>query len=254
VLVARARLPVLQLATLRLLVGGAALFVLLTLRGRALSTTQLRASRWGGVWFATSIVTMFAALGRTSVADASIMSSLQPLVLLIFTNRRRASDALVVAGSVIGAALVVAAPAAGGRRSLGGDLLAILALFSSVGYLLSTRRARSTLSATQVQCGVQLAAAGVLLPVLLAFGRFAPLDWSAWSTVLLVALLPGAGHVIFAWAVVSVSPRLAAQIGLLNPVLAVLLGAAVLGQPLDVFVVTGMALVLTTLAVAVRTK
>jgi len=229
-------LPALQLTAMRGGVAALLFLAVLRLSRSRMTWAALRICLPGGLFFATSTAAFFAALRSTSVADATLIAALQPLVLLLHPEHGRARSTrslLLLAGAMGGTALVVLGSAREGHRSLRGDSLAVAALLLGTGYLLATRRAREALSPVQVQCGVQLVAVAVFGPIVLLQGQPVRTGTAALLAVVVLVLVPGTGHLLLSWAAPYLPPATTAQLGMLNPVLAVLLAAWLLGQPLN---------------------
>jgi DME family drug/metabolite transporter len=250
VLVASSGVPALQLTALRSLAGAALLLALLKARRGRLGLTAVLACAPGGLCFAVSTCALFASVKSTSIADAALISALQPVVLLLHPDHGRSRtprSLALLAGALCGTALVMIGSSGGGHRSARGDALAVVALLTGCGYLLATRRARRVLSPVQVQCGAQLVSALALAPVVL-LGPYVPVNRAAMLTVLAIILVPGTGHLLLAWAVSHLPPTTTAQLGLLNPLVAVLLAALLLDQPVNTVLLVGAATVLACVA------
>ena len=132
VLVKFVHLPGLAVAFYRLWLGAAIWVALLHLRGGRLRWDVIRRSAPGGIAFGLNVALFFTAVKLTTVTDASIISALQPaLVLLVvgrmFGERVTRSDVVWSALAIGGVVLVVAA-AGGAGGNVGGDLLAVGAL------------------------------------------------------------------------------------------------------------------------------
>jgi drug/metabolite transporter (DMT)-like permease len=100
-----------------------------------------------GALFAGGAASAFAALGRTTLLDATLIPSLQPVVVMIFAVlllHERVHRSLVARCAVaVAATAVVAISASGsGTWSLAGDLLAVLSLFVNSAWHLYGRWVR----------------------------------------------------------------------------------------------------------------
>src|SRR3954471_14852557 len=122
-------LPGVTVSFYRLVFGAVALVTILYARGGRLSWSLLRASIPGGLAFAADILLFFTAVKLTTVADATVISALQPaLVLLVvgrlFGERVRRADVAWTGVAIVGVGIVVFASGSVQGRSLSGDLLA----------------------------------------------------------------------------------------------------------------------------------
>jgi drug/metabolite transporter (DMT)-like permease len=100
-----------------------------------------------GALFAGGATTAFAAVNTTTLLDATLIPSLQPVVIIAFAVlllhehvRRNLVVRCVVA--VVGTVLVASAASGSGTWSLAGDLLAVASLFVNAGWHLYGRWAR----------------------------------------------------------------------------------------------------------------
>jgi drug/metabolite transporter (DMT)-like permease len=111
-------------------------------------------SRWlllllgAGAFFISGAATAFAALGSTTLLDVTLITALQPVIIIAFAvaflgeSIRRAHvslGAIAIAGTV----LVSVAAAGSGTWSLQGDLIAVVSLFLNAGWFLYGRVLRT---------------------------------------------------------------------------------------------------------------
>src|SRR5438132_3777153 len=87
VLIKFVHLPGLAVAFYRLWLGAAMWLGLLYLRGGRLRWDVLRRSTPGGVAFGLNVALFFTAVKLTSVTDASVISALQPALVLMVVGR-----------------------------------------------------------------------------------------------------------------------------------------------------------------------
>src|SRR5437879_6338717 len=175
VLIKFVHLPGLAVAFYRLWMGAAIWLVLLHARGRRLSWDILRRSAPGGAAFGLNVALFFTAVKLTTVNDASIISALQPaLVVLVvgrmFGERITRSDLAWSGLALAGVVVVVAAGGSGVGGDVGGDVLAVGALGAWTGYFVASKAARRELGALEYQAGLALVAAVVITPVALVAG------------------------------------------------------------------------------------
>jgi drug/metabolite transporter (DMT)-like permease len=222
------------------------MYAVLLLSGRRLTWPIIRATAVGGLFLGGDVCLFFNAVKLTSIADATIIGALQPVLVLMVAGRwfgervgrREVALALV---SVLGVALVAIGSAGSPVFSGTGDLLAVLALFSWTGYWLVTKRTRSHLSAVEYMTGVMLTASLVALPILLISGAgFAASQPSDWLWLGLFVLFPAAGgQFIAAWAQRYVQVWLSSLLLQAMPVVASFAAWAVLGEPLTPLIILG---------------
>ncbi len=252
----------LAIAFHRLWFGTVIYLVALYASGRRLRRATFRFGWAGGVAYGADIATFFLAVRLTSVATATTVSALQPLVLLgfaaaMFGERIRARHVVATVVSVGGVAMVAfGAPDVGGSTRLG-DLFAVLALIAWAAYFVTSKRAREQLGTFEYMTVNQLVAFLVVAPFALAGGALGgadgTLDPSIALRILLIVLVAGSGHVFINWAHAHVTLVLASLITLAMPAISTAVAWAALGQEVTVVQVVGIAVVMVALgAVVVR--
>jgi len=189
----------LAIAFHRLWFGTVIYLVALYASGRRLRRATFRFGWAGGVAYGADIATFFLAVRLTSVATATTVSALQPLVLLgfaaaMFGERIRARHVVATVVSVGGVAMVAfGAPDVGGSTRLG-DLFAVLALIAWAAYFVTSKRAREQLGTFEYMTVNQLVAFLVVAPFALAGGALGgadgTLDPSIALRILLIVLVP----------------------------------------------------------------
>jgi drug/metabolite transporter (DMT)-like permease len=207
VLVKLASFDGIVLSLYRLWVAVALMFVVMPLAGYRVSRRDLREAVPGGVLFGINIVMFFSALKLTSVANATLISALQPaLVLTIagpwFGERIGPREMAWTAIALCGVVLVVLGSAGTPEWSPGGDALALGAVLTFTGYFLVSKRRRAGYGAIEYVAAVQLVAALVVTPIALVsgqhLGRGDVMDW-VWLMTIVCASGIG-GHVLVNWA------------------------------------------------------
>lgn len=239
---------------------GAALvyaILLLLIRGR-FSVQKLKVAAPGGVVFGLQLCFFFSAVQLTTVANATMLIALQPVVVLLFFSRRfgetvtrREWTLSLVA--VAGVSLVVFGSVDSPSWSPAGDALAGCALVSWTLYFVASKRAREHLGAIEYQAMSLVFSALVMLPVALIFsGTLDPGPGKWWWIPAMVAI-PGTGHVLLNWAHSKVALGLVSQLTLVSPVVAVALAAVVLeGETVNAVQIAGMVVVLAALLAIVK--
>ena len=234
-----------------LLLGGA--FIV---SGGRVTARLLRASFWGAVAFTADIVLFFCALQETSVANATVIGALQPLLLLVlagplFGESPHWSDAGWGLVAVGGAAVVVLGGDGGGANSAAGDLLAVGALVSWTAYFVASKTARVQLTSFEYLTGLSLWSAVLIIPVpfVLSQSLDAPTG-EGWFLITVVALVNGGlGHFLMNWSHNHVPLVAVSLLTLGIPVVSAATAAAFIDEPLVALQVGGMALVVGALSV-----
>jgi drug/metabolite transporter (DMT)-like permease len=247
------------LSLYRLWVAVALMFVVMPLAGMHVSRRDLREAVPGGVLFGVNIVMFFSALKLTSVANATLISALQPaLVLMIagpwFGERVGLREAAWTAVALGGVVLVVLGSAGTPEWSPAGDGLAVGAVLTFTGYFLVSKRRRAGFGAIEYVAAVQLIAAIVVTPIALAsgqhLGRGDVMDW-VWLLTIVCASGIG-GHVLVNWAHRYVDVSISSLMMLGVPVVGAVAAWIVLDESLRPLQVAGGLVTLAALFVVAR--
>jgi drug/metabolite transporter (DMT)-like permease len=245
-------------AAQRLWIGAGITTLVFLLSGGRITRRLLRLSLAGGLFFVADIVFFFSALQATSVANATVIGALQPVLLLavsarLFGERSHLSDALWGVVAIGGAAVVVFGGDAGGARSLWGDLLAVAALLSWSGYFIASKQARTQLSSFEYLTGLTLVAAIAAIPVPFVLGQsLAVGDSRSWVLIVVIAVVNGSlGHFLMNWSHAHVPLVVVSLLTLGIPVVSAGTAAVLIDEPLNVQQVAGMAVVVAALAMVV---
>jgi drug/metabolite transporter (DMT)-like permease len=226
--------------------------------GGRITRRLLRLALPGGLAFGLDIVLFFTAVKETTVANATIIGALQPVLILalakrLFGETPRLTDAFWACVAIAGAAIVVFAAADSGDASRRGDLLAVAALFAWTWYFVASKQARVELSSFEYLAGLSLVAAVAVSPVALLSGeRLAVPQTSGWLLIVAIALVNGAlGHFLMNWAHGHVPIVVASLLTLAIPAFAAAAAAVFIDEPLTLAQVGGMVLVIASLSIVV---
>lgn len=164
------------ISAFRLWIGAVIITAVFLVSGGRVTWGLLRTSFWGAVFFLADIVLFFSALQETSVANATVIGALQPLLMLVvsgplFGERPHLSDGAWGLVAVGGAAVVVLGGDGGGANSLEGDLLAVGALVAWTGYFITSKTARTLLTSFEYLTGLSIVSAVLVVPVPFLLGQ-----------------------------------------------------------------------------------
>ena len=175
-----------------------------------MNRATLRLSLAPGILFAGSIIAGWGAVHTTSVANATIIPSLQPVLVLliaskVFGENLRKRDFLLGAVALAGVLIFISSASDTSGATRRGDLFAVGGLFIWVTYFVITKRLRSTRDDVQtfpLLAGVMFVAALVVTPyVLIAEGIPKPILGVDLVWVLFIVVIPGVvGHGLMTWA------------------------------------------------------
>lgn len=243
-------------ACYRIWLGAAVVTAVFLARGGRITRRLLRDSFLGGLTFTVDLVLFFCAVQITSVANATIIGALQPVIVLaiagpLFGERARASEVGWGVVAIAGTAIVVLGGDAGGANSVEGDLLAVGALLAWTAYFVATKTARRALTAFEFLTGMAIWSAVLVLPLpLIVDGSLGTTDMAGWLTIVYIALVNGLlGHFLMAFAHGHVSLLTISLLTLAIPVCSAGAAALWIDEPLTPVQVGGMAVVLAALAV-----
>lgn len=251
------------LAMVRGLLGATFLLLLVHLRGRKLSREAIRANGWrlvvSGAMIGFNWILLFEAYRYTTVAIAELCYYMAPVFILItapfvihepLTLRKL----LCVAAALLGIVLVsnLAQTGFSGAGEWRGVLygLAAAVLYACVVLLNKQIHDIDAYDKTIVQIGV---AGAVLIPYVPATEDLSAIEFT--PTVVLLLLVAGLLHTGVAYALYfgsmdALSAHSLALMGYLDPVIAVLLSALLLREPMTLTQALGAALVLCAAIVA----
>jgi drug/metabolite transporter, DME family len=243
-------MPTVAFAAYRLWFGVLVYACVFAVTRRRLTWASIKTCAPGGVFFAADITVTFTAFRLTSVANATIIGALAPVVILLgaarwFGERVGRRDVVLIGLSFVGVA-VVGLGSTAGSASRAGDLAALVGVFTWTAYWLFSKRARATIDPLSYIATVMLVAA-ILVS---AFGfltrvPMAPPHGRDWLWIWLVTIFPGAlGHLCVAWSHRHVEAWLGSLVTQCSPVVGAVAAWAVLGESLTAAAVVGGSLVL----------
>jgi drug/metabolite transporter (DMT)-like permease len=260
ILIKKIGLPNLVLAFWRLWLGFGVLAVAHAVNGGRIRGAALRRSALGGVFFGLNVALFTAAVQRTSVAEVTLVSSFQPVLVLLlagplFGERPGRREVLLIAASLVGVGVFEAGAMQGPVWSLSGYLFAVGALLTFTGYYLASKRARDHLEPVEYMTSALLVAALVVTPIVLVSGQpLGDVHGTTWVWLALFVLVPGAlGHLLVNWAHRFVDVTISSVIVVGLPVVAALLAWVLLGETLGPLELAGgVAVIACVAAIAAR--
>jgi drug/metabolite transporter (DMT)-like permease len=256
-LIARTPLNGIAIATYRLWLGAALYLAIMYATGRRLRWETFRLGWLGGVAFGADICCFFLAVKHTTLADATTIGALQPLLILFVagsmfgekvTRRHIICTVVALAGIVV----VVEGSATGdGHVTFFGEFMAVLSLFAWVGYFIASKRARARLETLEYMAVIMIVGAVCVTPIALFTGQLTGhsgrLSWEGFGWVALVVTLPGSGHVLVNWAHNHTTITTTSLLTLLMPVISAAAGVWWLDQHIDGLQALGIGIVLAAL-------
>ena len=221
-------------------------------------------SKWAllaGLFFALDLSFWHYGIVMTSVANATVLCNLTPVVVTLFgwfvLKERPHRLFLLALALAMGGAFAMAAGADGGQGTnppLGDAFSLSVAVWYS-GYFLAVKAARRTAGAMRVTFWATLLGAPLLLIVALALGEdIIPAGAAGWAACIAMGIMHVFGQGGVAWALGKLPASVTAVTILIQPVVAGLLGWWIFGETLTPIQALGGALVLGAIVMAQRSQ
>ncbi|KIC57854.1 membrane protein [Brevundimonas nasdae] len=221
-------------------------------------------SKWAllaGLFFALDLSFWHYGIVMTSVANATVLCNLTPVVVTLFgwfVLKERPHRLFILALALaMGGAFAMAAGADGGQGTnpMLGDLFSLSVAVWYSGYFLAVQAARRTSGAMRVTFWATLLGAPLLLIVALALGEdVIPAGPAGWSACVAMGVMHVFGQGGVAWALGNLPASVTAVTILIQPVVAGLLGWWIFGETLTPVQALGGALVLGAIVLAQRSQ
>jgi drug/metabolite transporter (DMT)-like permease len=205
-----------------------------------------------GLAFAADLGFWHYAIGFTTVANATVLSNLTPIVVMAvaWIMFKETPQRLFLAGLLLAISgaftLAHGAASAGTGRNTGlGDALAVGTALWYALYFLAVRKARQSLNAAQVMFWSSLAAAPCLMIFALILNEpLFPTNLMGWLACLGLALVHVAGQGSIAWALGRLPTAITSLVVLIQPVVAAILGWILFAEAIGPWQCLGAALTL----------
>jgi drug/metabolite transporter (DMT)-like permease len=195
--------------------------------GRHISLRHVRQALVPGLFFGLNLATFFAGATHNSVANAALIGSLSPFLIvplgaLLFSERHQ-SKALVFALVAFGGAVLVLTNAPPhGDASTQGNLFGLLAMLLWTGYVVSTRHFRRDMDVAVYMATVSPIAAVTVLPLALGSQDSLAMTSTGWTYTLLLTFFTGvAAHGLLVFAQKSIQIGTIGISQVIQPALAV---------------------------------
>lgn len=223
------------------------------LRPAAAARRDVRLLLFAGVLFGLDIALWHAALGLTTVANATLFSNMTPVIAaaagwLLFGERLKPSWFVGAGLAVLGAFALSWSRARGGQGLLVGDLLAVASMVWYAAYLVTMRGARSRVSAVAAMALTTITAALTAAVATAAVGEpFVTPDmtWRTWAICAgLGVVVHAGGQGFIAWGLGKLPIALSTVLLFVQPVAAAVLGWALFDEPLGPAGLAGAAAIL----------
>lgn len=241
----------------RLALGAPVMLVCARLAGGRIDRPVLEAAFVPGVLFAVTMLAGFAALNNTSVANATLIGNLTPVIVLVVARvhlheRVRGGQYIAAAVAVAGIIVVVLGAGKTAGAAFTGDALAAANVVLFAMYFLTVKQRRDTgVHSWALIAAIMAIAAMFAVPVCLVvsddLGAVAGWDW-----FYLAAMVVGPnvfGHGLMTWAQRHLEVSVASLLTLASPVISAVGAWLWLDQPMVAIQIGGGVAVLAALAV-----
>ena len=213
-----------------------------------------------GAAFALDLAFWHYGIALTSVAKATILSNLTPVIVtgvawLVFREKIRPLFLAAVALAVGGACLMTLArdPGLPGANPALGDAFSAMTAVWYALYFLAVQRARRTRGAAQVMFWSSLTAAPLLLATSAALGEpLLPATAGGWAACVGLGVMHVTGQGSIAWALGRLPASVTSVVVLVQPVVAAVLGWVLFGEVFGLGQMLGGAIALTGVVLAQR--
>lgn len=236
----------------RMWVGALMMIVMARLLGRPLTWAVFKRVMLPGAFFGASMTMGFQAVHATSIANATLIGSLTPALLLLGVNRfvgersdtKRVPFAILAIGGLV---VLVLSGSSNDGAAISGDLWALSNLVCFTAYFVILKRLRNdNVDGWSFLAGAFLMGAIVVTPVcLLVSDDLGGLVASDWWRIIAMGVGPGiVGHGLITWASRHLPVTTTSLLTLGSPVLTCIGGWIVFDQQLVAGQMLGAAMVL----------
>jgi len=202
-----------------------------------------------GLCFGSAIGLFFWSTQITSLINASLISSLQPLIIIFlsyyfFSEKITSGDISLSVLSIGGAIIIVLAGSSDGSGKISGDLIALLGITLGSAYFAFAKKALTKLGVAEFMTGYFVWSGIVLTPMMLFSGAtIMPQTQRDLIQILAVAFIPGVGHVLLNFSQGKTPLSLIGILQLLMPVTATVSAVLFLDATISGVKGIGMAIV-----------
>jgi drug/metabolite transporter (DMT)-like permease len=226
--------------------------------GRPLSKRAMRIALPGGIALSADIMLFFSSVKLTTVANATVIGAMQPVLMLALAHRLFGEQplkrdwGLAIVG-ISGVVIVMFGSAGVPEWSAFGDFLAFLTLFAWTAYFIFSKLTRSQIDAFEYTAATALTAAIVTSPFALVSGQLAEMpDSASWLWLVILALGPGfASHLLMNWSLGYIPAWLGSTLSLAIPVTSTVLAWMFLDETVVAIQFLGMTIVMVALGAIV---
>ncbi len=237
----------------------ALIIIWMAVRGTPFTWRVMKQSMWGGIALGSDIALFFSAVKLTSIVNATIIGSLQPILVGVvaakfFGESIRSRDAIWSVVALAGVVVIIGASADDAVSDWRGDLLAIGALLSWSAYFIASKQSKGKMTSVEFTAGTSVWSGLICTPLGFLFGQDMSLpSIKNFGLLLVMIAISGiVGHVLMNWSLVRIPLWIGSTFTLLIPVFSALLAWLFFGEAILLVQGIAMACVIGALAVVVR--
>lgn len=249
----------LAIGAYRFWIFSAMIVVWMAVRGTPFTWRVIKLSVWGGVALGSDIALFFSAVKETSIVNATIIGSLQPILVgavaaKFFGEKIRARDAIWSVVALAGVVVIIGTSADDTVSNWRGDLLAVGALLSWSGYFIASKQSKGKMTSLEFTAGTSVWSGLICTPLGFLFGQDMSLPSAKNLGLLLVMIAVSGvvGHVLMNWSLVRIPLWIGSTFTLLIPVFSALLAWVFFDESILPVQGIAMAAVIGSLAIVVR--
>jgi drug/metabolite transporter (DMT)-like permease len=248
-LVKRAETPGVLVAFWRMIVVSIVWNGYLWSTGRRVTLRDVRQALVPGIFFGLNLATFFAGATHNSVANAALIGSLSPFLIVplgawIFCEYFNPRALVFALMAFIGVAIVLFSAPPNGDASLRGNIFGVVAMVLLTGYVVTTRYFRRDMDVAVFMATISPIGAVAVLPLAIANGDLLSMSATGWTYTLILSGLTGVaahGLLVFAQKTIQIGTIAISQVA--QPALAVVWSFLLLGETLRSWQMIGIAIV-----------
>jgi drug/metabolite transporter (DMT)-like permease len=249
-LVKRAHTPGVLVAFWRLVTVSVVWNLYLRSTGRRVTIADVRQAFIPGIFFGLNLAIFFAGATHNSVANAALIGSLSPFLIVplgarLFKERINPRALVFALAAFVGLTIVLFSAPANGDASLRGNVFGVLAMLLWTAYVISTRHFRRDMDVAVFMATISPIAAVAVLPLAIANGDVFGMSGTGWTYMLILTFLTGVaahGLMVFAQKTIPIGTIGITQV--IQPPLAFVWSFLLLGERLNGWQLVGIAIVL----------
>ena len=248
-LVKRAHTPGVLVAFWRLTTVSVVWNLYIRATGRRVTMAEVRQAFIPGIFFGLNLAIFFAGATKNSVANAALIGSLSPFLIVplgarLFKEHINPRALVFALAAFGGLAIVLFSAPPNGDASLEGNVFGFVAMLLLVAYVVSTKHFRQDMDVTTFMATICPIAAVAVLPLAIAHGGVFALSGTGWAYMLILTFTSGVvaqGLVVFAQKSIQIGTIAIAQVA--QPALAVVWSFLLLSEVVNHRQVAGIAVV-----------